>query len=119
MLQILSEPDIVGNSESTMPNPSNDILLSSVVVCSEENLCCDLQGEAVVLNLKSGTYFGLNPLGTRIWELIKEPAKVSDVHHQLLEEYEVDAKQCEAELLLFLNQLQANELIKVQATNQA
>lgn len=116
MLQIRREPDKVGNRESNMPNTANDILLSSVVVCSDENLSCDLQGEAVVLNLKSGTYFGLNPLGTRIWELIREPAKVSDVHQQLLEEYEVDSGLCQSELLSFLNHLLANDLIKIQGT---
>ena len=118
MLQILREPDQVGNSESNIPNAADNILLSSVVVCSEENLCCDLQGEAVVLNLNSGTYFGLNPLGTRIWELIREPAMVVDVYRRLLKEYEVDADQCEAELLSFLNQLQANDLIKVEGVHE-
>ncbi len=118
MLPILCEPDILGNSESKMPNTENEIRLSSVVVCAEENLSCDLQGEAVILNLKSGTYFGLNPLGARIWELIKEPAKVSDVHQELLKEYEVDPSQCEMELLSFLKQLQANDLIEVQGPTE-
>jgi hypothetical protein len=114
MLQSHREYENVGTGELNMSSAVNDILLSSVVVCSEENLSCDLQGEAVILNLKSGTYFGLNSLGTRIWELIREPVRVSDVHQQLLQEYEVDAGLCEAELLLFLNQLQTNDLIKVQ-----
>ena len=116
MVQILCQPETMVNSESNMPEAGTCIQLSSTVVCAEENLCCNLQGEAVVLNLKSGTYFGLNPLGTRIWELIGESAKVSDVHLQLLKEYEVNASQCEAELLSFLNELQANDLIKIQVT---
>jgi hypothetical protein len=103
---------------SNMPNTENEISLSSVVVCSEENLACDLQGEAVLLNLKSGTYFGLNAMGTRIWELIQKPAKVSDVYQHLLNEYEVDPGECQEELLSFLGQLRTNDLIKVQVTDK-
>ncbi|MFK7848124.1 MAG: PqqD family protein, partial [Rhodothermales bacterium] len=33
----------------------------------------DLEGEAVLLNIQSGRYFGLNEVGTSIWSLIKEP----------------------------------------------
>lgn len=97
-----------------MPNTENEISLSSVVVCSEGNLACDLNGEAVLLNLNSGSYFGLNALGTRIWELIQKPALVGDVYRELLKEYEVDPGECQAALLSFLNHLQANDLIKVQ-----
>jgi hypothetical protein len=109
MLQTLRDTGTA--NEPNMPN--KDISPSSTVVCSDENLSCDLQGEAVLLNLQSGIYFGLNPLGARIWELIKKPAKVSDVHQQLLNEYEVDASQCEADLVSFLKLLQAHSLIRV------
>ena len=112
MLQTLREPGTV-RSNSNMPNRDNDITPFSIVVCSDENLSCDLQGEAVLLNLQSGTYFGLNPLGARIWELIQRPVKVSDVHQELLKEYEVDSSQCEADLLTFLKSLQAHRLITV------
>lgn len=117
MSQTVTELATEDKSESNMQN-NNNILPSSVVVCADENLFCELQGEAVVLNLKSGTYFGLNPWGTRIWELIREPTKVSNLLQELLNEYEVDASRCEAELLSFLKQLHANDLIEVQATNE-
>ena len=113
MFQTLREPS-TADSQSNMPNTDNDITPFSIVACSDENLSCDLQGEAVLLNLQSGTYFGLNPLGARIWELIQKPVKVSDVHHELLKEYEVDAIQCEADLLSFLKLLQSHGLIRLQ-----
>lgn len=116
MSQTLSELDLVQNRQSKMSNMNKDISPSSVVVCADETLSCDLQGEAVVLNLQSGTYFGLNPLGARIWKLIQKPARVSSVLEELLKEYEVDATQCEEDLLSFLKLLQARELITVQDT---
>jgi hypothetical protein len=118
MLEILREPDTVDNTELNTPKMDNDILPSSIVVSSDENLSCDLPKEAVVLNLKSGTYFGLNALGKRIWDLIQKPAKVSDVLQQLLSEYDVNPAKCEAELSSFLKQLHANNLITVQKTEE-
>ena len=108
MLEILRNPN-------TGPNMANSHQLgsSSIVVSAENNLSCDLKGEAVILNLESGTYFGLNPMGARIWELIQKPAKVSNVLCKLLEEYDVDASICEADLVSFLNQLKEQNLLKV------
>lgn len=112
MPQTLRELNTV-HIKSPMPNTNNDIKPLSIVVCSDENLSCELQGEAVVLNLQSGIYFGLNPLGARIWELIQQPAKVCFIRDELLKEFRVDPYQCEADLLAFLKQLQANDLIRV------
>jgi hypothetical protein len=93
-----------------------DSLLSTTVVCTENNLSCDLQGEAVLLNLQSGIYFGLNPLGARIWELIQKPIKVGDILQELLMEYNVDASQCEADLLSFLKLLESHRLMRALAS---
>jgi hypothetical protein len=43
----------------------------------------DLEGE-VVMSIESGNYFGLNPVGSRIWELIEQPVKVAEVVEKLL-----------------------------------
>ena len=96
-------------------NGHKDISLSSTVLCTRDNLSCDLQDEAVLLNLQSGKYFGLNPLGARIWRLIQQPITVSDVLQELLKEYDVDAIRCEADLLSFLEAMQAHSLVKVLA----
>jgi hypothetical protein len=108
--------DTIHNIESNTLNMVDDISPSSIVVCTDENLYCDLQGEAVVLNIQSGIYFGLNTLGARIWELIQKPAKVSFVRDELVKEFDIHPANCEADLLVFLKQLQANALIMVQNT---
>ena len=50
----------------------------------------DLAGEAVILNLASGTYFGLNEVGTRMWNLLAEHGSSEQALAVLLEEYEVE-----------------------------
>lgn len=49
------------------------VLESSVVVAVGEQISSNLGGEAVILNLKTGVYHGLNQVGTQIWNLIQQP----------------------------------------------
>jgi hypothetical protein len=86
---------------------------SSIVVASKEQVSCDLNGESVILNFKSGTYYGLNPVGSYIWSLIQNPKTVGQVEEAVLEHYEVDPSECERDLLELLNELSENELVKI------
>jgi len=90
------------------------ILGNSVVVAAKEQVSCDLCGEAVILDLKSGVYYGLDTVGAQIWNLIQEPQSVNEVLTTLLEEYEVELERCERDLLELLQELAAHDLIEVQ-----
>ncbi|PLZ30345.1 PqqD family protein, partial [Fischerella thermalis WC542] len=61
---------------------------NTIVVASVEQISSDLGGEAVILNLKSGVYHGLNEVGTLIWNLIQTPKTVKDIKAAILAEYE-------------------------------
>jgi Coenzyme PQQ synthesis protein D (PqqD) len=74
---------------------------------------CDLSGEAVILSLKSGMYYGLNAVGARVWSLIQVPMTVDDLRAALLQEYDVEPQRCERELLTLLEELAAQGLIEV------
>ena len=89
------------------------ISTSSVVAATKEQVSADLGGEAVILLLKSGVYYGLNDLGTRIWDLVQEPRTVSDVRDVILKEYNVEPDLCERDLLTILLDLAAERLIDV------
>ena len=54
---------------------------------SEQVLSQDVGGEAVLLDLASEQYFGLNAVGTRIWQLLETPITLSDVHRVLCTEF--------------------------------
>lgn len=49
-----------------------------------------LGDEIVLLNLETGYYFGLNPTGARLWELISEGRSLEDAGLTLMAEYDVD-----------------------------
>jgi len=86
----------------------------AIVKAAKEQVSCDLAGEAVILNLKSGQYFGLNEVGTRIWNLIQEPKTVGAVFDALLKEYAVTLDQLERDLSAVLEEMTKNDLIEVE-----
>ena len=89
------------------------ISTNSKIVVSQDQVSCDLSGEAAILNLKSGVYFGLNTVGASIWKLIQKPRSVKEIQDAIQEEYEVESDQCERDVLDLLQELSNHELIKI------
>ena len=91
----------------------NPIGVGATVVATEGQVSCDLQGEAAILNLESGVYYGLDSVGARIWDLIKEPKTVKELRDTLVEEFEVAPDRCEADLRDLLEKLSAEGLVEI------
>ncbi len=87
--------------------------LDSVVVATKEQVSADLQGEAVILNLKSGVYYGLNPIGALVWEKLQQPCSVRQLRDAILAEYAVEEHQCEADLFVLLQGLMDAGLVEI------
>lgn len=92
---------------------------NSTVSAAKDQVSCDLAGEAVILNMNSGIYYGLNAVGARVWGLIQEPTTVSSVLDTLLAEYDVELVRCESDLFVLLDDLATRELIEIVETNGA
>lgn len=90
----------------------NQDSLDYVATINNENVVSrELEGEAVILNLESGVYFGLNEVGTRIWALIQQHGSLRKVLDAALQEYEVAPQVLENDLLQLIEQLQARGLV--------
>lgn len=72
---------------------------------SDDVLFRELDTEAVLLNLKTGVYFGLNPVGTRAWQLFAEHHVLARVVDLMLDEFEVERDVLEQDLLDLSRQL--------------
>jgi hypothetical protein len=88
------------------------ISTSSVVVAAKDQVSSDLGEEVAILSLKNGVYYGLDAVGARIWDLIREPRAVSEILDVLLDEYEVEPERCERDLLALLEELVAEKLVE-------
>ena len=87
--------------------------MTSRVRVNDDVLFQELQGEAVLLNLKSGVYFGLDPVGTRIWQLFAEHEVLSEVAQAVVAEYDVAEDKCSEDLLKLVDDLEKQELVSV------
>jgi len=85
------------------------------VVVARDQVACDVAEEVVVLNLASGVYYGLNPVGARVWSLIQQPRTFAELRDQLLQEYEVESASLEADLRALLTELADQRLIEITA----
>lgn len=64
----------------------------------EEVLFRDLGGESVLLHLGSGQYFGLDEVGTMVWNLLAQGCDLAEVKDRLLEQYDAEPKQVRIDL---------------------
>jgi hypothetical protein len=106
-----------GSADSTRAAPARDnnkngTELQTIVCASKEQVSCDLLGEAVILDLKNGIYYGLDEVGARIWTLIQQPRRVQEILETLLSEYDVELERCEYDLLSLLRELKSRGLVE-------
>ena len=95
------------------------ITAATTVVASKDQVSCDLAGEAAILSLENSVYYGLDPLGARIWNLIREPTPVSAVRDAIVQEYDVEAERCERDVIELLHRLAAEGLIDIKRETAA
>jgi len=95
------------------PASGHTISANSTVVATEEQVSADLAGEAVILSLQSGMYYGLDQIGATIWTLIQEPRTVTEIRDAILDEYDVEPDRCERDAVELLEQLADAGLVKV------
>src|SRR4051812_27785168 len=84
-----------------------------IVTRHPDQVSADLNGEAVVLTLPAGVYYGMNNVGARVWELVREPRRVSVICEVIVSEFAVDPSACHADVVSFLEHLRAEGLIDV------
>ncbi len=73
----------------------------------------DLAGEAVLLELESGRYYGLNETGTRMWSLLAEHERVEEVLEVLFQEYDAPPERLRQELHQFIATLASRKLLNL------
>lgn len=95
----------------------DSLSLSDSVTPNPDVICRVLEGEAVLLRLDAGIYYGLDPVGTRIWELIGELGALRLVFEAVRGEYDVDEEPLERDLLQLVADLCANGLGTVSASS--
>lgn len=88
--------------------------LDTIAAQSKGLVTADMDGEKVMLNIEKGKYFGLNDIGSRIWELLEKPHRVHELVAVLIREYDVDEKVCQDDVLNYISKLYAQGLVDIE-----
>ena len=88
-----------------------DVSLQTSFRVSDDVVFRELDGEAVLLNLASGIYFGLDAVGTRVWQLIEQHGRLDTVLERMCEEYDAPADVLQRDLLRIASELAQKGLV--------
>ena len=80
---------------------------------STHQVSSQLDGEVVLLDINTGDYFKIDPVGSRIWELLEEPTTLSSLCKTLTAEFDISAERCRADVTTFIEKLVSLSLVVV------
>ena len=89
------------------------ITLETRVVRSNEPVSAATGDALVMFSMEKGSYYGLNDIATAIWERLKSPVAVAALCAELQGVFDVPPQRCEADVLGFLQKLEAKGLVRV------
>lgn len=90
-----------------------NIDFTSRVIQSPETLINVIEGESVLLNLNNESYYGLDEVGTRMWELLTTSESIQAAYDQLLDEYEVEAETLRRDMQNLISNLFDQGLLEI------
>ena len=88
--------------------------INSKITFADTVFAQEVDGEMVLLDMNSENYFGLDAVGTDIWQAMQENESLTDVLSVLLAQYEVEKEVLKKDLLTFVEKLQEGGLVKVE-----
>ena len=92
---------------------STTLTQSTTVVAVENALSTTIDGETVILHRDVGKYYGLNEVGTFIWELLQEPRSVEELCQEVLDAYDIERERCRNDIEALLVDLGEEDLVQV------
>lgn len=91
----------------------NEVAQSTVFVRSEDMLASDMDGEVVMMSIERGEYYGLNTVGTRIWQALEQPVTVAEIVAMICADFEVEREPCERDVRAFLEDCRARSMVAI------
>ena len=95
----------------------NGLTDGAIIVATKQQVSCDLGEEAAILNMKNSVYYGLDPVGARIWQLLQQPRSIAEIRDVIASEYDVSAERAESDLRELIGKLLSEGLVEL--TNES
>jgi len=87
-------------------------ILDGTLTVNETVIYAELDDEAVLLNVESGVYFGLDPIGSQIWRMLERGLSLGEIVRRLLDEYEVESEALKLDVMEFVAKLETQGLVR-------
>lgn len=108
-----SEKDVSGSVQSLVQGEEDLGVWGNLKITPHPDVQCSvLDGEAVLLNLKTGSYFTLNQVVTETWELLNGERSLTQVHSAICECFDVREDIARQDLLWLMKHLAQDDLIQ-------
>ena len=89
------------------------LTLATRIVRNPDLVHTELEQHTMMMSVEAGRYFSLNSSGSRIWQLIEQPAVVADIVSTLEREFDVEPERCHAETMRLIEGLLENKLANI------
>ncbi len=93
---------------------NGDVITMDSMIVGETNIVFnEMDGETIMMSIENGEYYGLNSIGSRIWQLLQSTKTVSEICDAVLPDYDVTPEQCAQDVLNFLNRMAEKGVVKI------
>ena len=92
---------------------SRTLTTETTAVAAENALSTTIDGETVILHRDVGKYYGLNEVGTFIWELLQEPRSLDELCQEVITAYDVEQQRCRNDIEELLVELAETGLVRL------
>jgi hypothetical protein len=93
------------------------LALTDIVCVSAHQMASRVGEELAILDLEQSVYYGLDPVGARIWELLQTPTALSSVVDVVVAEFDVDYGTARADLLALVGELLDKQLVNLRGSH--
>jgi Coenzyme PQQ synthesis protein D (PqqD) len=90
------------------------VILQSIISRNPEIIHSMMDDEVVMMSVNQGLFFGIDAIGTHIWNLLETPTRVEDLIEKLVAHFTVDWAVCENDTLVFLNDMLTKKVILIE-----
>lgn len=91
----------------------NKIGLKTIILRNPEIMHNDIDGEAVMMSIEQNSFYGIDEIGTQIWNFLENPTTPEKIITEMMQHYNVEREKCESDLMNFLNEILNNKLILI------
>jgi hypothetical protein len=89
------------------------ISLQSIIARNPEIIHNNIDGEVVIMSITKNNFYGIDKIGSHIWELLENSRSVDEIITVMMQDYEVERETCEKDVIDFLDEALKNELITI------